>query len=926
MKLQNIYINNRFDHVIDYDSNDEFVENFVIQTPAHGDTMSLITFSTIDNKETFRIETEKQTEKYYFIGGKITMNDKETALKKMQITLSFSYKKEDVEQIMENSSSPKMPSFHKPIPVKTKPEELDEIVCSEDFASISWADEESNSHRVLNLNMDGLNESCIELELILNLLSHINGKDKSKTKKLHLYIAPQKYISDVILDFGSEASQMTVFNRDSDIDITGFADLFTKVRSEFAEQGVEDKFDDYYQYDASSPKLFRSQFFIKKEVQNDDVDQAKQHLFKVYKDQENSLIKVLTTKQEVQNMHSSYFVAPNIKLSSFGGIELPKVLLSNGDNVTTDNVGGKDVYFYYRASISLFIVQALKEVLSQGQAMNFISFHFLMPNVYEQQEIVKILHLLQQDIAQVIKEKEFSCIKGFEVTAVSESDASVMGVCELKNSKDIPLDEGNYLLLDAGKGTLDFSLIKYSFDEHINQYTYKNLWRSGIIGAGNSLTYAYFIALVHQYLDIRYDKNEGDVDAHDIKQFIYTNILGRQIVEGDNVVEGAGDSSLLLNMMRAVDKYKKYASCDNLVIEDDGASSNNLNKLQLGAFVDWLETCVDETKQTVVALTHPDYVDKMINSLVNETVNIIYQMQAGRGEECSIDKIIFSGRAFNLQAFKNKMWNALRQKYESISEESFLGDHTAISMKDICLVCVNPIIQGNYNRKILSEPILLQKRSTLITDNIETVESKKQYNIFIRIIRKLFNMDSDNITSDVKNNDVNQSEVTSEKDVIDKIGDFLAIKGTTEQMDTVPLEGYEWTVTNPKFVRFNIGGVIHRPSVGIGMGKVNVFFDGKGYVWRSENGKSGNFVKGMKLEKSPFLQSSFFPNFIPDQIQNIKLIPEVKDNTVPNMDNLVSNNQVLGETEIQQGNHVKETGTSQSKQNALDALLSGNNK
>ena len=922
MKLQNIYINNRFDHVIDYDSTDGHVENFVIQTPTHGDTIQLITFCTIDNKETFRIETEKKTEKYYFTGGEITMNGKESALKKMQITLSFSYKKENVEQIMEIPSFSRRPSFNvERTPVITKSEESDEIVCSEDFASIFWADEESNSHRALNLNMDGLNESCIELELIFNLLSHINGKDKSKTKKLHLYIAPQKYISDVILDFGSEASQMTVFNRDSDIDITGFADLFTKVRSEFTEQGVEDKLDDYYQYDASSPKLFRSQFFIKKDVQNDDVDQAKQHLFKVYKDQEKNLIKVLTTKQEVQSIRSSYFVAPNIKLSSFGGIELPKVLLSNGENVTTDKVGGKDVYFYYRASISLFIIQALKEVLSQGQAMNFISFHFLMPNVYEQQEIVKILHLLQQDIKQIIGEQEFSYVKGFEVTAVSESDASVMGVCELKNSKDIPLDEGNYLLLDAGKGTLDFSLIKYGFDEHINQYTYKNLWRSGIIGAGNSLTYAYFIALVHQYLDIRYEK-KGDVDDHDIKQFICTNILG----QGDNVVEGAGDSSLLLNMMRAVDKYKKYALRNNLVVEDDGASSNNLNKLQLGAFVDWLETCVDETKQVVVALTHPDYVDKMINSLVNETVNIIYQMQAGRGEECSIDKVIFSGRAFNLQAFKNKMWNALRQKYESISEVSFLGDHTAISMKDICLVCVNPIIQGHYNRKILSEPILLQKKSTLIADNIENVESKRQPNIIIRIMRKLFKMDSGNITSDVNNNDVNQAEVTSEKDFIDKIGDFLAIKGTTEQMDTVPLEGYEWTVTNPKFVRFNIGGVIRRPSGGIGIGKVNVFFDGKGYIWRSENGKTGNFVKGMKLENSPFLQSSFFPNFIPDQIQKIELIPDVKDNTVQNEENFTPNNQILGETGTQQVNYVKEAGTSQSKQDALEALLSENNK
>jgi hypothetical protein len=47
---------------------------------------------------------------------------------------------------------------------------------------------------------------------------------------------------------------------------------------------------------------------------------------------------------------------------------------------------------------------------------------------------------------------------------------------------------------------------------------------------------------------------------------------------------------------------------------------------------------------------------------------------------------------------------------------------------------------------------------------------------------------------------------------------------------------------------------------------------------------------------------------------------------VANKDIFMPNNQILGETETQQGNHVKETGTSQSKQNALDALLSENNK
>ena len=923
MKLQNIYINNRFDHVIDYDSTDGHVENFVVQTPQAGNLMPLITFSTED--EVFCIETHERTENYYFTGGEIVVDDIDSALKKMHITLTFSYKKENAKTTMESvvSTDKKDPFRKRASSVSTDFKKPVEIAKVDGLASISWAISESNFQRVLHLNMAHLNETSIELEVTLKLLCLEDFGETTAEKKLHLYISPKKNISDVILDFGSEASQMTVFNRNHAIDNTGFSDLFSNIKRELTGQGLDKKQDlDFYQYDDSNSKLFKSQFFVKKNIVKQEIDEAKKKPWIT----QQELLKVLTKKQEVQEMGGAYLAAPNIKLSSFGGIELPNVLLS-GREVATNKVGGNDIYLYYRASISLFIIQALKEVLNQGLPMNFVSFHFLMPNVYEQQEIVKILRLLQQDITVIISEEEFSGIKGFEVTAISESDASVMGVCELKKEQNKQLDGGNYLLLDAGKGTLDFSLIKYEFDQTINQYTYKNLWRSGIIGAGNSLTYAYFIALVHQYLDERYDKNEGDVDAHDIKQFIYANILGRQIQHGDKSIAGAGDPSLLLNMMRAVDKYKKYASCANMVLDDDGASSNDLNSLQLNAFVDWLESCVDENKQSVVALTHLNYVDEMIQSLVCETMNIIDQMQTGRNEQkYKIDKVIFTGRAFNLKPFKIEMMDALKQKYQSIEEVSFMEGHTAISMKDICLVCVNPIRQGNYNRKILSEPNLLQKKVDDIVKKTDDTEAKKKRNGLKGWLSRILNLDSNDKNTNIEDSiDLSPKVTVSVNSIYEYIENELTSKGTIEQLDIIPLKGYGWTVENPEFVRFNIGGVIYLPDTGIGRGKVNIFFNGKEYIWRSENGQHGTFSARMNLENSPFLQSSFFPNFIPDNINKINLVPCVKDDTMQNVDNLVQDSEKISKTETQVS-HLKESSKSQSKQDALEVLLSENNK
>ena len=441
MKLQNIYINNRFDHVIDYDSADQFAENFVIQTPANGNTMQLITFSADEHEDAFCIETHERTEKFYFSGGEISIDNPNDALKKMHITLSFTYNKEDAMCIMDVDTPPvkKDPFSKKVSTTETNPKKPIEIAKIDGLASISWTVSASTSQRILNLNMAHLNATCMELEVILILHSNESFGENKAEKKLQLYIAPKRNISDVILDFGSEASQMTVFNRNQTINNTGFSELFGNIKREFTGQGLDKKQDlDYYQYDDSNAKLFKSQFFVKKEVENEEIESAMEIPSMV----QQNLLKVLTTKQEVQEMGVSYIVAPNIKLSSFGGIELPNVLLS-GREVAANQVGGNDVYFYYRASISLFIIQALKEVLHQGLGMNFVSFHFLMPNVYEQQEIVKILHLLQQDIVQIINDTKYDKIKGFEVTAVSESDASVMGVCELKKNRNQQLAKGN---------------------------------------------------------------------------------------------------------------------------------------------------------------------------------------------------------------------------------------------------------------------------------------------------------------------------------------------------------------------------------------------------------------------------------------------------------------------------------------------------
>ena len=877
MKLQNIYVNDRFDHVLDYDSNNSVVEKFIIQSPVTGTSISLIAFSTHRNENYFCIETEEKTEHYFFHGGSLNVDEDDDGLKRVTVNLNFSYKPN---ANASRASNDAQNSTWGDSNVRNEVVRRRQDICNfENRASICWDGVDGDSKQVLCLNINGLHASCIEVDVTLNLECQEQFGDVTRTKSLVIYVAPVENISDVILDFGSEASQMAVFRRDGQMDINGFSDLYPNIKLKLTGQDFDERTElNYHQYDDSSRKLFKSQFFIRRNVEREEVKTANANPLAALMSVENrpEMMKVLTTKEEVQSIKADYFQAPNVKLSGFGGIDnLPHVVVGN-QSFAVQNVRN---YLYYRASVSLFIQQALDEVLIQENDRDFVSFHFMMPNVYEQQEIVKILHLLQQDIEDMLRNQEgYSNVKGIEVTAISESDASVMGVCELLRQNNRQLPEGNYLLLDAGKGTLDFSLIKYEFDNRNNEYVYKNLWRSGIVGAGNSLTYAYLLALIHKYLESRVNGNIGD---DEIRRFIYGNILGRKTRPDGTAIPTAGDSALLLRMMRAVDRYKRCTTFRPYPMVDDAVDrTDNLDILELGSFVDWLEECVNEENRTIVGLEHSEYVDDMIRALVDETVKKICDFRALRGEEYRIDKVIFSGRAFNLQSFKNKMLNCLRQIYTGIKEINFTDNRAnTISMKNICLACANPIRYGNYNRKILSEPFLIQQRNVnemneSATNDNTAVQEKSFFAGILRGFLSMFSNSEPQNNADVRSADIrNSTFLNNGVDLTSRLEMFTSVSRLQAPGNNgMPLEGYEWTVNNPESLSFNIGGKSYLPNGNIGRGVVKLFFTGERYIWRTGQ-NCGSFRQTMNFANSPFLQSSFFPSFVPNRLQDICLIP-----------------------------------------------------
>lgn len=865
MKLQNIAINDRFGHVIDYDSNNAFVENFVVEAPNDGDSMPLIAFSTDNAGNAFIVEADEKSENMFLKQAELNLGEGNSP-KTLNILLNFSNVGSTVQSSVAkvqgsiftaNSFTPAAQIGEVAEQTITK---LDEQI------ALSWSDRSASGKKVLMLDMLDLSQS--NLKIIVNFTLELQGKLRTtKSKTVHIYVSPKKTIVDVLLDFGSEATQMSVYARNEDINISGFSELFTNIRRNLAkEQETKSKDEDYYQFDASSKKLFRSCFFLKRSLTQQEVADTLNDFSTVA---QGNLLKALITKSDVQSedFKRNYFVSPNVKLASYGGIELPKVQVNN-EATPTDRVGGSESYFFYRSSISLFIQQGLKAAIHKGANIHFVSFHFLMPNVYKQIDIVLILRALQQDISRLLEKSEYEQLWGFEVTAISESDASVMGVIEFLRSQNKTPKDGNYLLLDAGKGTLDFSLVNYKYDLHTSQHTYTNLWRSGIIGAGNSLTYAYLLALLHQYLEERYD---GILTDASLQQFIYRNILGEG--KGKPIV-GAGDAALLLNLMQLVDQYKifDFAQRDDVRIKED-VKDTNLDNFRLEGFISWLENGVDINGK-VQKLTHPEYIEKMITALVNESINRIMDMQQGRDENVyKIDHIIFAGRSFNHEPFKAAMYKAITQLFDGI-EIKFMNSNAAISMKDICLVCVNPIRMGNYNRKILSLPVLIQRNNCASMESRDAkkdkLENLKSKSLFEKLLNILFGINK----KEESTLEPSLSSVTMITDIKSKAKKYLSSYTSTYSLvDQNTLKVSDLKVTNPQDARINIGGVIY-PLNGVGEGTINVFFNGEEHKVRYK-GQIIEFSSLMQLATSSFLQSSFFPHFKPVSQSKVILVPHI---------------------------------------------------
>jgi Swt1-like HEPN len=340
---------------------------------------------------------------------------------------------------------------------------------------------------------DSLTLECgVEMEFD-KIVFQLWVNDKSYTGEIKTHFAPPQLISDVAMDFGSEASQIVVHPRGKGGVLRRFPLL-----KEMQEQFYQSLQGPFHQEDSSEKErpstdkeFFRSQVFVRRT----DAVFFKQTQPNAH--QTNDLVCTLTKKSDIDELKKTHFLIANPKLAhlgAYGNFEIQFQNAQSNEKGSLKNDFGELVSDIQQTIIYHFLHAVLGRLDQHEGKSNprFINIKFLVPNVLDQAAVSNLIHQTYQFLQQPQIAYTYR-IKGVEVGTLSESDASFLGYWQTE--KNILKANAKYLIIDVGKGTTDFSIIES--DAHLEL---SSSYRSGFIGAGNVLTYAFIETVVSAFL------------------------------------------------------------------------------------------------------------------------------------------------------------------------------------------------------------------------------------------------------------------------------------------------------------------------------------------------------------------------------------------------------------------------------------------
>ena len=278
-----------------------------------------------------------------------------------------------------------------------------------------------------------------------------------------------------------------------------------------------------------------------------------------------------------------------------------------------------------------FLAVIMNRKRSNGDRSQCLYFTLLVPNVYHQKKVAKIIDGLYQDFDILCHryQDRFACYRCIEIQTISESDASYLGV-PIERGDSAEKKGAHVLIIDAGKGTTDFSLL-HQVGADLSHY--ESIYRSGIPASGHVLTYAFYEVLKKHFINI----GCGETFER----------LIREAFNGQNKQYLLTLTTLLEKQKLNYVKFKdnKYDSR----LDESAKKVNNWGALK--SYLDILN------KQEVLLPGTEEIVTAKVLAMVKLLDTSIIQYT--KKNEIKLLKVYLSGRAFRFEPFRQAVVNAL---------------------------------------------------------------------------------------------------------------------------------------------------------------------------------------------------------------------------------------------------------------------------
>lgn len=524
-------------------------------------------------------------------------------------------------------------------------------------------------------------EPVKEDRLLCRIILEADGVKYAAT--LNFYLSHPSIYLHCGLDFGSEASQLTarVFrkNAGSYKPVVTTPNLFQLVKNMEAQGDQENS--SFLQYEKDS-NFFRSIFFLQKKLS----DFTPRYEHELFLPGENKNLKFLTREANLNETTNNYYQLPNLKLSHKHGSLLNFLNFSYEHNGQTYSIGLEDLKDKtYTCILKNFIRSWLREKIAAAfnHERFFLRVTLLVPNIYGVDDVANSRYSINAILASLNEEPDFfNRLKGWELSTLSESDASYLGFFGRTASER----NKYYIIIDCGKGTTDFSVIQTGQD---NNAEVKPLYRNGFAGAGNLLSYAVMETIFgrlislsnNQALARQFVRRVLSQPKHSLYRF-YQHIERLKI----NYRASASQKSVEQAWENAVDSAFTFAN----IATDPDANIDNLNRLlgQITELYDW-----------------DGYIQDTCNGMVENIVSNIQVVLKNKKDDAACGGILLTGRGFLFAPLREKLAAALG-RMPGISPDMVRSPQSPFEYKSICL---NGIFDNSFitNPELVGFPILV---------------------------------------------------------------------------------------------------------------------------------------------------------------------------------------------------------------------------